>query len=111
MHRICILILALLGVIVSWVYFVPITLEVGFLEAWASAFQSSPFSIGLHWDLIFTDLIVFTMAIARRRELGRGYVVGTMVMGLTLGVCAALATYWFGLKGRPQRGVLAAHQG
>ncbi len=97
MNRTIIVILAVLGVVVSWVYFVPITLELGLIEAWASAFRSSAFSVGLHWDLIFTDLIVFAMAVVQRRRLGTGYLAGTIFMGLTLGVCAALGTYWFGL--------------
>lgn len=39
-----------------------------------------------HWDLIFSDLIVFAMAFADRDRLGKGYLVGTIAMGLTLGV-------------------------
>lgn len=95
-----IIILAALGVVVSWAYFVPATFELGFIGGWRSAFTSPAFSVGLHWDLIFTDLIVFAMAFADRDRLGRGYLVGTVAMGLTLGVCAALAVYAVGCRRR-----------
>ncbi len=93
-----IIILAALGVIVSWAYFIPGVLELGFIGGWQSAFTSPAFSVGLHWDLIFSDLIVFAMAFADRDRLGKGYLVGTIAMGLTLGVCAALAVYAVGCR-------------
>jgi hypothetical protein len=96
-------ILAALGVIVSWAHFIPGTLELGFLGGWRSAFLSPAFSVGLHWDLIFSDLIVFAMAIADRDRLGRRYLAGTIAMGLTLGVCAALAVYAVGCRRRGVR--------
>lgn len=85
--------LAVLGVLVSFAYFIPATLELGFLGAWASAFSAPPFSVGLTWDLIFTDLIVFALAFADRQRIGRNGLAGTIIMGLTFGVCAALAVY------------------
>lgn len=90
--------LATLGVIVSFAYFIPATLELGFIGGWASAFTAPAFSVGLTWDLIFTDLIVFAMATVDRDRLGRGYFAGTIVMGFTLGVCAALAVYAVGMR-------------
>lgn len=89
---------ATLGVVVSFAYFIPATLELGFIGGWASAFTAPALGIGLTWDLIFTDLIVFAMAIADRERLGRNYVTGTIAMGLTLGVCAALAVYAVGMR-------------
>lgn len=38
--------LGLLGVVVSFAYFIPSTLELGFVGAWASAFKSAG-SIGI----------------------------------------------------------------
>lgn len=93
-----IIILAVLGVIVSWAYFIPTCLDLGFIGGWQSAFTSAAFSVGLHWDLIFSDLIVFALAIADRDRLGKGYLFGTIAMGLTLGVCAALAVYAVGCR-------------
>lgn len=98
-----IIILAAVGVIVSWAYFIPSALELGYIGGWRSAFTSPAFSVGLHWDLVFCDLIVFAMAFADRDRLGKGYLVGTIAMGLTLGVCAALAVYAVGSR-RPVSG-------
>ncbi len=95
--------LGALGVIISFAYFIPSTLELGFVGAWASAFvESSAFSVGLHWDLIFSDLIVIAMAIFDRERLGKRYMFGTVAMGLSLGVCAALAVYALGCHRTPE---------
>ena len=90
--------LGVLGVVVSWAYFVPSTLTYGFVESWVAAFNSHPFSVGLHWDLVFTDLIVFAIAVFDRERLGTRVVIATIAMGCTLGVCAALPVYWLGLQ-------------
>ena len=90
--------LALLGVLVSYAYFVPSTLEHGFLGSWAGAFRSHPFSVGLHWDLVFSDLIVISIAVFDRERIGRRYMLATIAMGCTLGACAALGVYWLGLS-------------
>lgn len=91
--------LAVLGVVVSFAYFVPATLDLGFVGAWRSAFEGAPaFGLGLTWDLIFTDLIVFAMAFAQRQRLGRGFFGGIIGLGIVLGVCAALAAYAVGMR-------------
>lgn len=90
--------LGLIGVVISWFYFVPTTLENGYFASWAAAFSSHPFSLGLHWDLVFSDAAIMAIAIIERKRIGTPYMVGTIVMGLTLGVCAAIPTYWIGSR-------------
>ena len=93
-----VVLLGLAGVLISYAYFIPSTLEYGFLESWAAAFASHPHSLGLHWDLIFSDLIVISLAVIERERIGTRSMLGTIAMGLTLGVCAAIPVYWLGLR-------------
>lgn len=95
--------LGALGVLVSWTYFVASTSTHGFVDSWIAAFTGHPFSAGLHWDLVFSLLIVCALAVFDRRRLGGRFVVATLVMGCILGVCAALAVYWIGLQRARQR--------
>ena len=97
-ERAWVIALGVIGVLVSWAYFIPATLEYGFFESWAAAFASHPHSVGLHWDLVLSLVIVISIALLDRRRLGTKYVVGTIAMGCVLGVCAALPVYWIGLR-------------
>ena len=94
MHDAVVAGLGLIGVVVSWAYFVPSTLEHGFLESWAAAFTSHPFSQGLHWDLVMSDAAILTIAFVDRKKIGNGALLLTILMGVVFGVCAAIPAYW-----------------
>ncbi len=86
--------LGLIGVLISWVYFTHSTFEYGYVESWVAAFQSHPFSVGLHWDLVLSDVIILTIAFLERERLGTRAFLLMLPMCFVFGVCAAIPTYW-----------------
>ena len=96
--RALVIALGVAGVVVSWAYFLSSTAEHGFVASWMGAFTSHPFSQGLHWDLVFSDLVIITIAVLERERIGWRFVVGTIAAGIVLGVCAAIPVYWIGAR-------------
>ena len=86
--------LGVLGVLVSYAFFARSTAEHGFVESWVGAFDAHLFSRGLQWDLVFSDLGIITIAWLERGRIGTRAAWLTTFMGVVLGVCAAIPTYW-----------------
>lgn len=85
------------GLVVSWGLFATFFMEHGpdMVKFWYEATWGVGGIAGLTWDLIFSALILSTIAIRDRDELGTNGMLGVIFMTTVLGLCGGLALYVF----------------